>query len=259
MRCQRCERPACPACQRPAAVGVQCVDCVKATLKANPRTVVHPTDGRPVVTFGIIGLCAVMWLLQLISTSVTDQFYFAPMLAESQPWRFITAAFLHATPSPWHLMFNMYALWLTGQYLEPQLGRARFIALFVLSAFGGSVLFELLAAMGVPNQYGWFQGTVGASGAVFGLFLAVVVTNVRLKRDITPMLIVIGINAVLSFVVPGIAWQAHLGGAVVGAVCAGVLNQRNRRLHWPALAAIAVVLIALAVLGFTLAPTVRIY
>ncbi|GAA3690762.1 membrane associated rhomboid family serine protease [Yimella lutea] len=246
VRCQRCERPTCAECQRPAQVGVQCVDCVKQVAKANPRAVSRPTDGKPIVSYALIGLCSLIWLGQLVSERVTDEMFFAPVLGASEPWRFITAAFVHASPSPMHLLFNMYALWLTGQYLEPILGRARFLALFLISAFGGSVGFEVLAALDVPRADAWFQGTVGASGGVFGLFLGVVVLNLRLKRDITPMLIVLGLNAVLSFLVSGIAWQAHLGGAITGAACAAVLNLRDRKLHWPGLAAIVVALAALA-------------
>lgn len=246
VRCQRCDRPTCPACQRPAPVGVQCVDCVKAQAKESPRAVVHSVgrQDRPEVTFALIGVCAVMWLLQMANGSITDRFFFAPALGEAEPWRFLTAAFLHDTGSPMHLLFNMYALWLTGSYLEPVLGRVRFLALYLVSALGGSVGYELLAAYPSVNT-GWLQGTVGASGAVFGLFLAVVVLNLKLKRDITSMLVVIAINAVLSVVIAGIAWQAHLGGAITGAACAGVLLQKDKRLQWGGLALVAVVLIAL--------------
>lgn len=243
VRCQRCDRPTCPACQRPAPVGIQCVDCVKQEAKANPRAiVVRPGQERPVVSFGIIGVCTVMWLLQLMDSSVTDRFFFAPALGESEPWRFLTAAFLHDPGSPMHLLFNMYALWLTGQYLEPVLGRVRFLALYLVSALGGSVGYELLAAYPSVGS-GWLQGTVGASGAVFGLFLAVVVLNLKLKRDITSMLVVIAINAVLSLVIAGIAWQAHLGGAVTGAACAAVLLHNDKRVQWGGLSAIAVLLV----------------
>lgn len=251
VRCQRCDRPTCPACQRPAPVGIQCVDCVKAEAKANPRAiVVRPGQERPVVTFGLIGLCTVMWLLQLVSSSITDRFFFAPALGEAEPWRFVTAAFLHDPSSPMHLLFNMYALWLTGQYLEPVLGRVRFLALYLVSALGGSVGYEVLTAYPSLTR-GWLQGTVGASGAVFGLFLAVVVLNLKLKRDITSMLVVIAINAVLSIVIAGIAWQAHLGGAITGAACAATLLQNDKRLQWTGLGGIAVLLAAVgwAVLG----------
>lgn len=253
VRCQRCDRPTCPACQRPAPVGIQCVDCVKQEAKANPRAVRRPSDDRPLVSYTIIGICAVVWLGQLATNKITDDFFFAPVLADSEPWRFLTAAFLHDPGSPMHLLFNMYALWLTGQYLEPLLGRARFLALFLISAFGGSVGFELLATVPALGETNWWQGTVGASGAVFGLFLAVVVINLKLKRDISSMVIVLVINAVLSLVISGIAWQAHLGGAITGAACAAVLNG-PRKFQWAGLAAITVGLVVLALIGLQLAP-----
>lgn len=256
MRCQRCDRPTCPDCQRPAPVGVQCVDCVNAEAKANPRAIVRPTSGRPMVTYTLIGICAVVWLAQQVSSKVTDDFFYAPAYTESEPWRFLTAAFLHDPSQPMHLLFNMYALWLTGQYLEPLLGRARFTALYLISALGGSVGFEVFAA--VPALGGslraWYSGTVGASGAVFGLFLAVVVINLKLKRDITSMIFVLALNAVLSVVIAGIAWQAHVGGALTGAACAVVLNQ-PRKMHWAGLMAIAFVLVVLAWMAAGWAPT----
>jgi membrane associated rhomboid family serine protease len=224
---------------------------VKAEAKANPRAVVvRAGQERPVVTFGLIGICTVLWLLQLVSSSITDGFFFAPALGEGEPWRFLTAAFLHDPSSPMHLLFNMYALWLTGQYLEPVLGRVRFLALYLVSALGGSVGYEVLTAYPSLTR-GWLQGTVGASGAVFGLFLAVVVLNLKLKRDITSMLVVIAINAVLSIVIAGIAWQAHLGGAVTGAACAAVLLQNDKRLQWAGLGVVAALLVGIgwAVLG----------
>ena len=261
VRCQRCNRPTCPACQRPASVGIQCVDCVQEQQRSAPvmRSVFggRAATGRPVVTIAIIIACVAVYLGQLFDDRVTEQLAFVPYLGEDEPWRFVTAAFVHSPSQIMHILFNMYALWICGQYLEPLLGRARFAALYLVAAVGGSVGFELLAS--VPDDAasfpgGWFTPTVGASGAVFGLFAAVVVLNRHLGREITPMLVMIAINAAIPFFVGGIAWQAHLGGAITGAAVAGViaaLGRKRREYHWGALAGVLVVLIGLAVLRYS--------
>ena len=141
MRCQRCMRPTCPECQRPAAVGIQCVDCVAEgakTVRAT-RTVFGGavTDGRPVATMTIIGICVAVFLAQQTGSAFTSRVMFVPALGLEEPWRFLTSAFAHG--SLMHIAFNMDALWVMGTYLEPMLGRARFIAIYLLSAFGGSV------------------------------------------------------------------------------------------------------------------------
>ena len=252
VRCQRCERPVCPECQRPAAVGVQCVDCVKQGAKEvrGARTIFGGAVAgtAPRVTQTIIALCALAYVAELaLGGEVIGRFSFAPYAALAEPWRFLTSAFLHAT-SPLHILFNMYALWLTGPYLETLLGRGRFLALYLLSALGGSVFFFLLASNQDAQQ--WFGGAVGASGAVFGMFAALVVVNRRLGRDNGPIIGVIAINAVIGFI-PGlnIAWQAHLGGLVTGALVAAVLAYAPRARRTPLqVAGVAAVLAVLGVL-----------
>ena len=258
--CQRCGRPTCAECQRPAAVGVQCVDCVKSHQKQSRGLVTafggRAVQGRPVVTITLIAICVVVWIGQKVDPTVTTDMLYAPVLSGQDPWRFLTAAFVHSPDTPFHLLFNMYALWIVGQYLEPMLGRARLLAVYLISAFGGSVGYELLASTPhSPTDYptGWVTPTVGASGAVFGLFVAVVVLNRRLGLASGPMIGLIVINAVIGFVLPDIAWQAHLGGAVTGGLCAGaiaLLGRTRARWQWLALAAIVVPLIALAVIRF---------
>jgi membrane associated rhomboid family serine protease len=227
VRCQRCGRPACPECQRPAAVGVQCVDCVRDAKRSAPRvrTVFGGSadsaavNGRPVVTFTIIGICVVSWLLQLVTAGAwTQMLWFWPAGGAAEPWRFLTASFLHST-SPLHILFNMYALWITGQFLEPLLGRVRFGVLCLLSAVGGSVGVLLLA--GDPfTSNAWGTPVVGASGMVFGLFGAMLPVMRRLGRSMGQVVVLLVINGAIGFVVPGISWQAHLGGLVTGALVA---------------------------------------
>ncbi|WP_306238159.1 rhomboid family intramembrane serine protease [Ornithinimicrobium faecis] len=256
--CQRCGRPVCPECQRPAAVGIQCVDCVKEQAK----TVRQPTSrfgartrgGRPVVTMILIGICVAVYIGQLTNDSVTEDLSFVPFWAAIEPWRFLSAAFVHSTGSFTHILFNMFALWITGQYLEPLLGRIKFLGLFVISAIGGSVGYLLL----VPpiNEAGFLVWAVGASGAVFGLFAATLVLNRHLGRETGGIIAILGINVVLGFMLPNIAWQAHLGGAVTGGILAGILaltapsgrtaveNAARRRWFWPAAIGLVVLLAA---------------
>lgn len=234
VRCQRCGRPTCPECQRPAAVGVQCVDCVAQASRQQPaaRTALGGRvagGGRPVVTITLIALCVASYVAQLAIPGWTTRWAFSAAAGEVEPWRFLTSAFLHAPRQPLHIVFNMVALWSVGPFLEASLGRWRFTALYLLSALGGSVMFLLLAD---PSTISWLTGLYGASGAVFGLFGAVLVVMRRLGRSARPILAVLVINAVIGFVLPGIAWQAHLGGAIIGAAlgAAFAYAPRERRL-----------------------------
>ena len=225
VRCQRCGLPTCPECQRPAPVGIQCVDCVAAARRALPaqRTPwgTRVRDGRPVVTITLIGLCVVSYVLQLATSGGwTEQWAFSPAIGRIEPWRFLTTGFLHSTYSvlPFHLLFNMYALWIVGPFLEQMLGRWRYTALYLLSAIAGSVGVLLLADPASTDS--WVRGVVGASGAVFGLFGAILVVMRRLGRDARQIVVVIVLNVIIGFTVPNIAWQAHFGGLAMGALLA---------------------------------------
>jgi membrane associated rhomboid family serine protease len=256
VRCQRCERPVCPECQRPAAVGVQCVDCVKEGSRQvrTGRTVFGGAvarDGRPLVTQTIIAICVVVYVLQRADTDVTFRFLYAPVTTVAEPWRMITVAFLHSPANLFHIIFNMVALWLTGPYLESLLGRARFLALYFLSALGGSVALLLLASP--TDTEDWVGGAVGASGAVFGLFAALFVVNRRLGLETAGIAVLIGINTVIGFI-PGynISWQGHLGGLVGGLLAAAIVayapRARRSLVQWVGLVGLTFVLVGLALL-----------
>jgi len=240
VRCQRCGRPCCPQCQRPAAVGVQCVDCVKEHAKAVPvqRTVLGARhySGRPAVTMTIIGACVVMFLLQYAIPGWTQLFAFQPNAARSEPYRFLTGALLHSTGFIGHIVFNMMALWMTGPLLEKALGRARYITLCIACAIGGSVGFLLLAGHAEDLSSSWYTPVVGASGMVFGLFGALIPVLKRLGGNPRAIIGTLAINAFLGFMVPGIAWQAHLGGFLVGLAMgyayAKVPRERQQIVAW---------------------------
>ena len=116
VRCQRCGRPTCPECQRPAAVGIQCVDCVAEGARSvrQVRTVFGGavTDGRPVATMTIIGICLVVFLGQLAVPGLDNRISFVPALGRSEPWRFVTSAFAHGGLT--HIAFIMFEVWVLG-------------------------------------------------------------------------------------------------------------------------------------------------
>ncbi len=259
VRCQRCERPVCPECQRPAAVGVHCVDCVREATRAAPRT--RTVLGAPVrrhravvVTYTLIALNLVSFILQsalgsFATNEWTQALVFAPFLGDEEPWRFLTTAFLHSTGSIAHIGFNMFALWSIGQYLEPALGRARFLTLYLVSAVGGTVMVLLLATDG-----DWLRGVVGASGAVFGLFGAVFVIQRRFGGDVRGIITLLVINALIAVLIPAISWQAHVGGFLTGAALAFAYayapRERRRLVAVVAPTVTMVVLIGLAALTY---------
>ena len=229
MLCQRCGRTICPECQTQASVGVHCPECIREARARAPKrkpaivTAFRRGSNRPVVTYSIMAICAVVFLLQLVlGDAVFQLFGYAPFLTESEPWRMLTSAFLHSTSFLPHILFNMYALFVLGPDLERMLGRARFIALYLISAFGGSVA---VLVLNLGNVYG---GVVGASGAIFGLFGALFVIQRKLGGNTLQLVLVIGANLVLGFVIPNISWQGHLGGLLTGALVAFVLLQTRQ-------------------------------
>lgn len=254
VRCQRCERPVCPECQVASSVGVHCVDCAResAGRRRGARTLLGGTAvADATVTKVLIVACVAVYLAQRLVPFVTGDLAMVPGLTASQPWRLLTTAFLHA--SLMHLALNMWALWVCGTVLEPVLGRWRYCVLYLLSALGGSTAILCLAD---PSGDSWWTATVGASGAVFGLFGAMFVIQHRFGRDTSAILGLLAVNLLISFLGSGISWQGHLGGLVTGALVASLYAwaPRERRTSagvWGSVA-IGVVLVAGCVLRLLL-------
>jgi len=231
-------------------VGVHCPECIKEARANAPKRkpvlvrAARASNGKPVVTYTLIALTVAMFLLQLIpGSSVTAALFYYPPVTELQPWRMITSALVHSSGSIFHLGFNMFTLFIFGRILEVPLGRARFIALYVLSAFGGSVAVLLLAPQ---------SAVLGASGAIFGIVAAFFVIQRRMGVNNRVLLIVLAANLVIGFV-PGfnISWQAHVGGLITGAALALIfLRQRNRTSKVSEVT--LVLLVAAALIGLTL-------
>jgi membrane associated rhomboid family serine protease len=226
---------------------VQCVDCVaegnKGVRQARSTFGGALANRDTLVTKVLIGACIAMYLGQQVMP--TNVFYqlalvngpFPGSFGQGSWWQPITSAFMHGG---WlHLLFNMYALWITGQYLEPLLGRLRFTAIYVVSALGGAAGALLLAPAG--------SVTVGASGAIFGLFAALFVVNRHLGRQTGQIAALIVINFLIGVFYAGISWQAHLGGLVTGALVATAMargRQGRPAVQWAGTAAVAVLVLA---------------
>jgi membrane associated rhomboid family serine protease len=151
----------------------------------------------------------VIWLLQVIpGTTVTSTLFYAPLLTVIEPWRMITAGFVHSPDNFWHILLNAYSIYIFGRVIEPMLGPVRFLVLYLVSIFGGSAMVLWLGEPVVP--------VVGASGAFFGLMGAYLIM-LRAIGDNSGLLVgLIAVNLAFGFLVPGISWQGHLGGLLAG-------------------------------------------
>ncbi|MFJ9904929.1 rhomboid family intramembrane serine protease [Streptomyces sp. NPDC101152] len=242
VRCTRCDRYICPDCMREASVGHQCAECVRE----GARSVRQPGTafgGRittaPVVTYVLVALNVLAYVGELVRPSVVDRFemlgrglagpdgghyvwvagypsaYHPEGVVDGEWYRLLTGAFLHLPPTGGmfgilHIVMNMVSLWNIGRVVEVQLGRIRYVTLYLLSALGGSVL-VLLIAPDTP--------TLGASGAIFGLGAAYYVMARRLGADMSQvnrfmagLLLWLLVSAGLT------SWQGHLGGLLAGGV-----------------------------------------
>jgi membrane associated rhomboid family serine protease len=257
VRCNRCNRRICPDCMIEASVGFQCPECVREgnsnVRRARTSFGGRLSDNPGYVTKVLIGLNVAMLAAEYASSSVTDHLElvgraFDPFtgqllgVAEGQYWRLITAAFLHA--GLLHLAMNMYALFLFGPPLEQALGRARFVVLYLVAALGGSAASY---AFSTPSQH-----SLGASGAVFGLFGAFFVVNRRLGRDSSGLLVLLVVNLAFSFLVPNIDWRDHVGGLVTGTLVAVafVYAPRSQRTVVQAAGTVVVLLAVVALIAW---------
>ncbi|MEV5344200.1 rhomboid family intramembrane serine protease [Streptomyces achromogenes] len=242
VRCTRCERPICPECMVSASVGFQCPDCVRggsgehpARQASRPRTLAGGTvtaDPR-LLTKILIGINLAMFvaikanpsfLYDVVLYGGLPEKPFTPTsgVAGGEWYRFVSSMFAHE--QYWHIGFNMLSLWWVGGPLEAALGRVRYLAVYFVSGLAGGALTYLLTDPAAAS--------LGASGALYGLFGATAVLMRRLNYDMRPVVALLVINLIFTF--NGslhIAWQAHIGGLVAGVVTgyAMVHAPRERR------------------------------
>jgi len=277
IRCQRCERPICPDCMRDAAVGFQCPDCVKEAAKGSRQNRAmyggeRSADPR-LTSYVIIGINAIVWLAIAVTGGsrsklvdllalrpngycapgdgyIYDQTHpvctsavarEVPGVADGAWWQLITSVFTHV--EIWHVALNMFAVFILGPTLEGIVGRSRFLAVYLVSGLASSAM-----VMWLSFEYG---STVGASGAIFGLLGALLVTarKARLNSQWLVQNLVLGV----VITVVGwrmISWQGHLGGLLGGIAAAAIIAyapKSNRSVvQWAGLGILAVALIAIS-------------
>ncbi|WP_207793398.1 rhomboid family intramembrane serine protease [Nocardioides acrostichi] len=283
IRCQRCERPICPDCMRDASVGFQCPSCVaegqKSTRSGLTRFGGRRSNDPRSTTLALIGLNVAVWVAVLVTggsgSRLVDwlglhvqgvcmagggQYYphidsaavcgaaqgdWLPGAENGALWQLVTSGFLHV--SPLHIGFNMLALYFIGPQLEQMLGRARFLALYLISLVCGSAVVVWAASD--------LQTTLGASGAIYGLFAALFVVARRIHADMRQLFALLAVNVVFTFTGANISWQGHLGGFIGGLLLTSVFvyakgGPRRALLH--ALGSAAVLLLALGAIALRL-------
>lgn len=276
--CQRCSRFICPECMNPSAVGFQCPECV-AQGRRETRQGQMPYGGTPskdprMTTFVLIGINVAVWAAVLLTGGAfgrlfnlfaitpmgycvnADSYVVSIVVAECTGpgvswtdgvssgawWQILTSAFTHSEVI--HIAFNMFALYVLGPQLERLLGRTRFLALYVVSALAASAFVMLFS---VP-----FVSTVGASGAIFGMLGAFLLVARKHGGDVRQILILLGVNVVITVVGSSyISWQGHLGGLVGGlAVTAALIHlprQYRKRWQWVLVGLVAALSLVAAV------------
>jgi membrane associated rhomboid family serine protease len=234
LSCSECGRPICVDCSYDAAVGQKCPECAKPEGR---HQVVHA--GRQIrrgtsfatspVTMTLIAINAIVFAAGFLSPTlevdlIREFAQYNVLIENGEWWRAITATFLHG--GLWHIGFNMYALYLLGGRMEPSVGSLPFASMYAASALAGGIAWLLMASDTqdvIP--------VVGASGAIFGLFGAWLFNAYQQRHTpagramLNQFAFLIIINMALPLVYPGIAWQAHLGGVIAGAVIAAAWSR----------------------------------
>lgn len=234
VRCQRCDRPICPACMNTASVGFHCPECAgskQGRQKVYTGRAAFTVGKSVILTPALIAVNVGVFLLSLSggrsaadirgSTMLNDYALNGPAIHDNHEWyRIITSGFMHS--GLLHLGFNMYALWIIGNMLEPALGRLRFGIIYL----GGLIAGSLGALVLDPNSF-----TVGASGAIFALFAAVFIAQRAAGIDPwrSGIALTIGINLLITLAIPIISKGGHFGGLAGGALLAWLLIEVPRR------------------------------
>jgi membrane associated rhomboid family serine protease len=247
----------------PAPVGHQCPECVEEARRefrkspaGRAQRQLRPPSGLS-ATRAILVILFAAYLVEIfvggtnsIITGPSERVLFQlgamypPAIAAGQSWRLFTATLLHA--GLLHIGLNAWALWIFGALVESTFGRGKFLVIYVVSAFLGSVTSY---AFGPVVTLG-----VGASGAIVGLFGAFIAYNVRRRHLASAMgnlrwgATIIVLNALLGFGFSGVDWRAHVGGLLAGAAVGAALDDGiPRQLRTPVAIATTIGVVLLGV------------
>jgi membrane associated rhomboid family serine protease len=172
-------------------------------------------------TYSLIAVICGAYLLQLVVPSIQQQLWLPSFeyLQFSNEWyRLFTVALTHG--GIFHLGFNMYSLLVLGNPLEAAYGKQKFLIVFFFSLLTGSLTSAYFASL--------YSASVGASGAIFGLFGALAIVGKKIGADIRSIVVIIGINFAFGFALGGVDWRAHLGGLIGGVVAAQLVMKQHR-------------------------------
>jgi membrane associated rhomboid family serine protease len=236
LACSECGRFICPECSRDAVVGQKCPECTtprQLTRVIPARTLRHVNRNTP-VTWALIAINTGLFLAGELFSSFGNELLqraaqHPALVDRGEWWRLFTAMFLHS--GILHVLFNMYALWLFGPVLERRFGSLSFASLYLAAGVAGGALYQLIG----PNAW-----AVGASGAIFGLFGALLMASYRQRHTragaaaFSQLMLLLVINLALPIFVPNIAWQAHVGGLIAGGLIGTVWDRlpRTRGSAW---------------------------
>jgi len=228
LACSECGRPICVDCSQDSAVGQKCPECAKPIGRSR---VIHARNIRQVdrsttpVVWALIAINAAIFLIGRLDPGTSQEIFvnaaqYKPLIDDGEFWRVFTAMFLHANIT--HVLFNMWALYLFGPSLERRFGSASFASLYVAAGLGGGSLYHVV---------GRLDPAVGASGAIFGLMGAILAATYRQRHTpagravFSQLMLLLLINLSLPFVIPNIAWEAHVGGLVAGIAIAAAWDK----------------------------------
>jgi membrane associated rhomboid family serine protease len=231
LACSECGRSICPECSRDAVVGQKCPECTtpaRLTRVIPARSIRHVGLRGTPVTWALIAVNILLYAAGALFPGFGDQVMQRaaqhPILVDrGEWWRVLSAMFLHG--GVLHVLFNMYALWLFGPVLERRFGSVSFLSLYLAAGAAGGALFQVIG----PDAW-----AVGASGAIFGLFGALLIASYRQRHTragaatFSQLVLLLGINLALPLFIQNIAWQAHVGGLVAGALIGAVWDRLPR-------------------------------
>jgi membrane associated rhomboid family serine protease len=183
---------------------------------------------RPVAVWTIIGVNLLVFIATVVDPNLMLLLGLQPASFLAQPWTIVTNMFVHS--GVWHILANMITLYFFGSFLCRLIGVKKFLLIYFGGGILGNIFYLLLASSPLSIA-------IGASGAIFALagVLVVMMPNLRVMLYFIvplPLWVVVLVFFVIWSFIPGIAWQAHLGGLVLGLI-AGYIFRRRARYFYP--------------------------